>query len=96
MQLGQPPHFRNLADNWLKEFKDHNFKQVIINYLWLSNGRIGAPYSNNRLATFSIDIHSDDVDDVKYLVSKSHDLNINFSVWFSICFSIDSPGDRAG
>jgi len=87
---GEAPLFRDAADNYFPEFADHNFKQTLIIYLWLSNGRIGAPYNGNRLATHSIDFHPDDIGELKYLADKTHELGMKFAVWLSTCFSKNS------
>lgn len=87
---GEAPLFRDAADNYFPEFANHNFKQTLIIYLWLSNGRIGAPYNGNRLATHDIEFHPDDIGELKYLVDKTHELGMKFAVWLSTCFSKNS------
>lgn len=91
LRPGIAPLYRKVADNWLSEFADHNFKQLLIIDVWESNGRIGAPYDGNRLATHDIKIHPDDVDELKYFVNKTHDLDMKFMVWLSTCYSQESP-----
>jgi len=87
---GDAPLFRKAADNYFPEFADHNFKQTLIIYLWLSNGRIGAPYNGNRIAIHGIEFHPDDIGELKYLVDKTHDLGMKFAVWLSTCYSKNS------
>ena len=90
IQSGQAPLYRHVADSWLPEFANHNFKQILIIDVWTSNGRLGTP-DKNRLATQSIDVYPDDVNDVKYLTNKTHSLGMKLVVWLSICYSQKSP-----
>ena len=88
---GAAPPYRTVADTQLPEYADHNFKHVSISSVWKSNGRIGAPYDENRLATHSIDVHPDDVNELKYFFNKTHNLDMELSIWLSICYSQQSP-----
>ena len=86
-QPGQPYPYEDVANTMLPEFAAHNFKHVNVLSVWISNGRMGAPYNGNRLATQSIDVNPADVNALKYFVNETHDLGMELSVWLSICYS---------
>lgn len=91
VRIGYAPPYRDVANNQLIEFANQNFKQLNILSVWISNGRIGEPFNGNRLATHSIDVYPDDIDELKYFINKTHDLDMKFTVWLSSCYSIESP-----
>jgi len=88
---GDPYPYVEVADNNLSEFVDLNFDSFSVLSMWKSNGRIGSPYNNNRLAVHDIEFPEEDITNITYFKNAVDTLGLNMTIWLSFCYANQSP-----